>query len=147
MSQSTVKHMSADAEDKFEAKLEGEDFGSIGDWEMELGLKIIKIEKAMEQAKASNPIVCKMLAKKLFTFNLALRFIDDNPKAASQIGSKGGLQSVISYFTKQAMEDAAKLETKKYSDQLIEYLPGVRLSKATGSVFTSAASSSGMKNP
>ena len=64
------KHMSADAADRFEENLEGEDFGSLDDWETELGMKILKIEKKMiapAVGRANQPVI-DMLEKKLITY-------------------------------------------------------------------------------
>lgn len=127
MSKSSVKHMSADGEDKFEENLEGENFGSMDDWETDLGLKIIKIEEKI--AKSNNEPVTKMLERKLVTYNTALQFLLDNPKAALIIGSKGGLQAIIAYLTKQAIDDAAQEETKKYSTMIMHHLPGYKMFK------------------
>jgi hypothetical protein len=126
------KHMSADQADKFEEELEGEDFGSLDDWETDLAMKIIKIEGKLKSGdvETDNPPVHRMLTKKLVTYNTALSFLDGNPKAAAVVGSQGGLQSIIAYITKQAVEDAAKDEVKLYSDRIKQYLPGYELKKA-----------------
>jgi hypothetical protein len=127
-----VHHKSADAADKFEEHLEGEDFGSLDDWETDLSLKILKIEsKLADGVESSNGAVFRLLTRKLVTYNAALSFLDENPKAAAMVGSQGGLHAIISYITKQAVEDAAKDEVKKYSDRLKVYLPGYVLSKTT----------------
>jgi hypothetical protein len=129
MHKSGVKHMSADAEDRFAENLEGEDFGSLDDWETDLGLKILTIEKKLASAEGqANQPVHNMLAKKLVTYNAALEFLSENAKAAAMIGSQGGLQSIIAYITKQAVDDAAKAETRKYSNKIIPHLPGYVLS-------------------
>jgi hypothetical protein len=147
MQKSGMKHMSADAEDKFEETLEGENFGCLDDWETDLGLKILKIEEKINTAQGKmNVPVYNMLAKKLITYNAALEFLDENAKAASVIGSQGGLQSIISYITKQAVEDAAKAETRKYSNKIIPHLPGYVLSsqlKAAGGLVSAGARSAG----
>lgn len=127
MSKSSVKHMSADGEDKFEDNLEGENFGSIDDWETDLALKIIKIEEKLAISK--NAPVVEMLRRKLVTYNTALLFLSENPKAALIIGSKGGLQSIIAYLTKQATQDASEFETKKYSNKIMIELPGYKMWK------------------
>jgi gamma-glutamyl phosphate reductase len=123
----TVKHMSADGEDRFEEALEGKGLGTMRDWKMDLGLQILKVEKAMAGAKVSNPNVHNMLEELLITSNVALRFLAKNPKAANQIGSEGGLDAIIAYLTKNAIEDAARAETQEYSDMLKPHLPGVKL--------------------
>jgi hypothetical protein len=130
MSKSGGKHMSADAEDKFEEEFEGAG-ESIDDWEMDLGLKILKIEDKLQgpAGKANTP-VHTMLTRKLVTYNVALEFLTDNAKAAALIGSQGGLQSIIAYLTKQAQADSTRDETSKYSNKIKETLSGVRLSKA-----------------
>jgi hypothetical protein len=121
--------MSAEAADKFEENFEGEDFGSMDDWETDLGLKILKIEeKLLTTAGQANVPVHNMLYKKLITYNAALQFLSENAKAATLIGSQGGLQSIISYITKQAVEDSTRAETRKYSNMLIPFLPGYELS-------------------
>jgi hypothetical protein len=121
------KHMTADEADRFEENLEGEDFGSLDDWETDLAMKILKIESKLKADKVDNGPVIRMLQKKLVTYNTALAFLDENPKAAAVVGNQGGLQSIISYITKQAIEDAAKDEIKAYSDRIKEYLPGYEL--------------------
>lgn len=129
-SHSHVKHMSADAEDKFEENMEGESFGSLDDWEMELGLKILKVEeKANSVAGIANIPVRNMLVKKLVTYNAALSFLDGNPKAAVILGNEGGLAAIIAFITKQAIEDATKAETRAYSNLIMEQLPGYKLSR------------------
>lgn len=130
---SSAKHMSADAADKFEEEMEGDaaEFGTMHDWEMELGLQIIKIETKLESpAGKKNIPVHNMLTKKLATYNAALLLLDRNAKIASQIGSQGGLQAIIAYITKQAIEDAARAETREYSNMIMEHLPGYKLSSA-----------------
>jgi hypothetical protein len=114
------KRMSAEQADKFEEDLEGEDFGSLDDWETDLAMKIIKIEGKLKTGtvEADNTPVYNMLSKKLVTYNTALAFLDANPKAAAVIGGQGGLQSIIAYITKQAVEDAAKDEVRNYSDRI-----------------------------
>lgn len=132
MSKSSVKHMSAESADKFEEELEGEDFGSLDDWETELGMKILAIEKKLLPPAngAHNIPVVNMLRKKLVTYNAAMQFLDENAKVAATVGSAGGLQAIISYITKQATEDAAKVETRRYSNLLIPHLPGYKLSRS-----------------
>jgi hypothetical protein len=124
--------MSADQADKFEEHLEGEDFGSLDDWETDLAMKIIKIEGKLKSGdvEAENPPVHRMLTKKLVTYNTALAFLDGNPKAAAVVGSQGGLQSIIAYITKQAVEDAAKEEVQNYSNRIKQFLPGYELKQA-----------------
>lgn len=130
-SHTTATHMSADAADKFEEGLEGEDFGSIDDWETELGMKILKIQKVLSQPHGqANAPVHNLLTKKLAVCMASLEFLDENPKAAAVIGSNGGLQAVMSYITKQATEDAAKAETRRYSDKVKPFLPGYRLASS-----------------
>jgi hypothetical protein len=122
--------MSADGEDKFEEALEGENFGSIDDWETQLGLMILKIEDKIEKADHSdekNEPVMRMLERKLVTYNTALQYLDENPKAALIIGSRGGLQGIIAFLKKQAIDAAAVLETKKYSDIIMQQLPGYKM--------------------
>lgn len=128
MSKSSVKHMSADGEDKFEEKIEGQNFGSIDDWETELGLKILKIQEKVKGADlAKDGAVIRMLERKLVTYKTALEFLDENAKTALIIGSEGGVPGIIAYLSKQAKEDAAKFETKKYSDKLMVELPGYKM--------------------
>lgn len=148
MSHMSSKHMSADAADRFEENLEGEDFGSLDNWETELGMKILKIEKKMvaPAVGVANQPVIDMLAKKLVTYNAALQFLNESPKAAAQVGSQGGLQAVISFITKQAVEDAARAETRKYSNMLIKHLPGYKLNAAAklgGLVIAGAGGAAG----
>jgi hypothetical protein len=121
--------MSADGEDKFEENLEGENFGSIDDWETELGLKIIKIEDKLSHS--TNAPVVRMLQRKLVTYNVALTYLHENEKSALMIGSKGGLQSIIAYLTKQATDSAAEEETKRYSDAIMVHLPGYKMFKGS----------------
>lgn len=130
-SHTTAKHMSPEAEDRFQEGLEGEDFGSIDDWETELGLKILKIQKVLSQDYAKqNHAVHNLLTKKLIVCQAALDFLDQNPKAAATVGSNGGLQAVMAYIVKQATDDAAQKETRRYSDQVMPYLPGYRLGQS-----------------
>ena len=131
MHKSSTKHMSAEAEDRFEEDLEGSNTGCIDDWETDLGLKILKIEsKIAGAASLSSPNlpVINMLKRKLATYNAALLFLEENPKAATLVGNQGGLDSIVSYILKQAIADAAKMETRKYSDMIIPQLPGYKLS-------------------
>jgi hypothetical protein len=150
MSKTGGKHMSADAADKFEEAFEGEDFGTFDDWETDLGLKILKIEEKLSTAagKANVP-VNNMLQKKLITYNSALEFLSENAKAAALIGSQGGLQSIIAYITKQAVEDSTRAETRKYSNKLIPFLPGYQLSsglsRMTGLIGSTGGRGSGAK--
>lgn len=128
---SSAKHMSADAADKFEEEIEGDssEFGTMDDWEMELGLQILKIENKLDSAAGKKNIpVHNMLTKKLATYNAALKLLDQNEKIASTIGSKGGLQAIIAYILKQAIEDVAKAETREFSNMIMEHLPGYKLS-------------------
>lgn len=130
MSKQSGKHMSAEASDKFEEEFEGEDFGTMDDWETDLGLKILTIEKKlMSPAGQANAPVNNMLQKKLATYNAALAFLDENPRAASQVGDKGGLQAITAYITKQALEDATRSETRKYSNLIIPHLSGYKLAR------------------
>lgn len=142
------KHMSADSADKFEEQLEGSGFGDIGDWEFELGEKILKIEKLLATATKTNTTVVNMMTRKLLKYNVALQFLEGNPKAAATIGSSGGLRSVMGYLEKQATEDAARAETQHYSNQLMKHLPGVKLNEAVKSalISKSAASASAMSS-
>ena len=137
---SSTKVMSADAEDHFEESLEGNATGDVDDWETELGLKILKIESKISAAGSTNRPVTNMLNRKLATYNAAMELIEENVKVATLIGSEGGLKAIITYITKQAIADAAREETKKYSDKIKPLLPGYRLSKiqAGGLVNASA---------
>lgn len=140
---SSAKHMSADAADRFEEEIEGDvnEFGNLSDWEMELGLQILKIESKIAAGVAlqnPNVPVINMLKKKLATYNAALLLLDRNEKVATTIGSKGGLQAIIAYITKQAVEDATKAETREYSNMVMKHLPGYKLSRSApqmGGIF------------
>ena len=142
MHKSSTKHMSAEAEDQFQENLEGSDVGCIDDWETELGLKILKIESKIDSTSAmatKNVPVINMLTRKLVTYNAALLFLEENPKAATVVGSHGGLDSVVSYITKQAVEDMARAETRKYSNLIIPELPGYKItSKLAGGLVGAA---------
>lgn len=133
MSKSHVKHMSAESADKFEENIEGEDFGTLNDWQMELGLKILKVEeKIMSPAGLANVPVRNLLVKHLATYNAALMLLDQNPKMAVVVGNEqGGLAGIIAYITKQAVEDVAKAETREFSNMVMEHLPGYQLSRNT----------------
>lgn len=150
---SSAKHMSADAADRFEEEIEGDssEFGDLSDWEMELGLQILKIESKLDTDRAkSNVAVHNMLTRKLVTYNAALQLLDRNPKIAATIGSKGGLQAIIAYITKQAIEDAAHAETREFSNMIMKELPGYKLSQLTpqmgGLLNNRAAVGGGKKN-
>lgn len=127
MSKSSVKHMSADGADKFEESIERQSFGSIDDWETELGLTILKIRSKINKAKEG--AVTRMLRRKLVTYNAALRFLDQNPKSALIVGSEGGVPAIIAYLTKQATQMAAREETDKYSKMIMAELPGYKIFK------------------
>lgn len=129
-SHTTPKHMSADGEDKFQEGLEGSgDFGSIDDWETDLGLKILKIQKVLSEPHAqANHSVHNMLQRKLSVMQASLDFLDENPKAAATVGANGGIEAVMAYIIKQAQSDAAVAETRIYSDKVKPHLAGVRLS-------------------
>lgn len=151
-SKSSAHHMSADAEDRFQEDLEGGDVGDIDDMETELGLKILKIESKLAAAaalgagKANTPVI-NMLTKKLTTYNAAMLFLDENAKAAVMIGSQGGLKAVIAYITKQAIEDSARAETRKYSNLIIPVLPGFKLTRALdGGLVGAAARGNAVQN-
>lgn len=135
MSKSHVKHMSAEAADKFEENLEGtgeNEFGTLEDWEMELGLQILKIEsKLATPVGQANVPVNNMLTRKLVTYNAALQLLDQNPKMAATIGDRGGLQAIIAYITKAAIEDVARAEVREFSNMIMPHLAGYRLSRET----------------
>jgi hypothetical protein len=132
MSKTGGKRMSADAEDHFEENLEGgSDVGSLRSWKTNLLLLILKIEdKLAGEGAKRNPVAKQMLADELVTYNAALLFMSENPKAATVIGGESGIDSIIAYITKQAVTDYAKFETKTYSDMLIPHLPGYKLNQA-----------------
>lgn len=127
------KHLSAEAADKFEEKLEGGDWGDMEDWEAKLLEKIIKTEILLDKAgkiAKPNPIAIKRLEEKMVRYNVALEFLTENVKVATSVGAQGGLDGIMAYLTKDATEVAAKKEVEKYSAKLIPHLPGQRLNAA-----------------
>ncbi|MDR3411958.1 MAG: hypothetical protein P4L87_13610 [Formivibrio sp.] len=126
--------MSADQADRFEEAPEGENFGDLDDWEAELAEKILRTGILLKKASdaGANAGAAELLEKKLVVYNAALDMIHENPKAAAMEGSKGGLKAICLFLKKQAADDAAKMETRKYSDQIMQKLPGYQLSKKLG---------------
>jgi pyoverdine/dityrosine biosynthesis protein Dit1 len=132
-------HMSAQEADKFEEALEGDNFGDMDDWEAELAEKIIKtkllIGKNTDLKAAGSAEAAALLEKKLALYQAALSFMAGNLKVAATVGSQGGVKGIIAYLRKQATEDAAKIETQKYSNMIMEKLPGFKLAVKTGNVI------------
>lgn len=129
-------HMTPQQEDNFEAALEGSSIGSMDDWEMDLGAKILKIEgyldKARKFTKPNKPVI-DMMTEKLVGMNAAIRFMRENPKAALTIGSKGGVEAIIEYITKAAQRELTREEMQPYTDLVKGNLPGFKFSEAAKS--------------
>jgi hypothetical protein len=131
---STKQHLSADAEDKFEEKLErGNEMGDLHDWGAHLGMEILSIESKIEKSNKSdkpNKVVIRLLEQRLSVYNAALLYLDRNPKGALALGSSGGVKAIISYICKKAQEQEAEAEMKVYIDAVRPKLPGARLNAA-----------------
>jgi hypothetical protein len=122
------KQMSPTEEASFEKDLEGSNGASLDDWEMDLGERILKIQKLV-QVPGGDPNVISMLKRKLIVYTSAIRLIETNPKIAAKVGGKNGLQDIITYVIKKAQESASEDEMRDVINEVKDSLPGYKLAQ------------------
>lgn len=118
----------ADNEDRFEEDLEGvpENFGSIDDWETEAVLKMRKLMKG--QSKDNPDDAYELVERKLALYRCTLKLMNENPKLAMTLGSKGGFQAIMAHVLKKSVHYAAEKEMEPYAKAITAYLPGAKQS-------------------
>lgn len=129
-----VKLPNAQNEDHFEEDLEGvpENFGSIDDWETEAILKMRKLQRGQSidgggsAAKADDAE--EVVQRKLALYRCTLKLMNDNPKLAMTLGSKGGFQAIMAHVLKKSVHYAAEREMEPYAKAISAYLPGAKQS-------------------
>jgi hypothetical protein len=114
----------ANNEDRFEEDIEGipENFGSIDDWETEAVLKMRKLMKG--QSKENPDDAYELVERKLALYRCTLKLMNENPKLAMSLGSKGGFQAIMAHVLKKSIHYAAEKEMEPYARAISVYLPG-----------------------
>lgn len=119
----------ANNEDRFEEDIEGvpENFGSIDDWETEAVLKMRKLQRGQsaQTGKAADDAE-ELVERKLALYRCTLKLMNDNPKLAMSLGSKGGFQAIMAHVLKKSVHYAAEREMEPYAKAISSYLPGYK---------------------